>query len=92
MGGLHLWEKRVYVCGLKQFVGGVMFVGGFTFVEKQGLFVVKFYVCGWFTFLGVTGPHTGKAVTFTSQVRNIFEICCLFTQSPPGSCTTYHLG
>ena len=57
MGGLRLFEKRVYVCGLKKFyVCGRCYVCGWFYVSgKIGFtFVVKFYVCGWFTFVGVT--------------------------------------
>ncbi len=57
MGGLRLWKKRVYVCGLKKFyVFGWGYVCGWFYVcgKKGFMFVVKFYVCGWFTFVGVT--------------------------------------
>ena len=36
VGDLLLWEKRVYVCGVRKF----KFVGGFTFNSGW------FYVCG----------------------------------------------
>ncbi len=50
VGDLLLWEKRVYVCGLRKFtfVGGFTLVGGFTFVGKRGL-----RLWGRFTFMGV---------------------------------------
>ncbi len=57
VGDLRLWEKRVYVCGLKTFhVCGQFNVSGWFYVcgKNRFTFVGKFYVYGRFTVDGVT--------------------------------------
>ncbi len=95
LGDLRLWEKRVYVCGLKKFhVCGRFYVSGWFYVcgEKRFTFVGTFYVYGRFTFEGVISAFLIWAIRAVScssalcSVLSIASLCRPFSQiSHPAS-------